>query len=127
MALVAVVDNTNTVVYRVVVPDGVPLPPFDGMTSILETTQTGPSSRGYTWDGVQFHPPPPNPTPALTPQQLRVQAYLAETNRQDLVNRLQNATPAQIDAWLTTNVTSLPQALTVLSAIIKVLATQQLS
>ncbi len=46
----------------------------------------------------------------------------ADSGRIDLLNRLQTATPAQIDTWLTNNVTNLAQARAVLAAIIKVIA-----
>jgi len=82
---------------------------------------------GWTWDGSTFTPPPPVPDPPPTPVQLRAATFVAQPDRQDIITRLQNATPAQIDTWLTNNVTTLAQARTVLGAIIKVLATQQLS
>jgi hypothetical protein len=40
----------------------------------------------------------------------------------DLLARIRHATVAEIDTWLTNNVTNLAQARTVLAAIIKLLA-----
>lgn len=54
----------------------------------------------------------------------RLSVFASDAGAQDLVNRLKTATVAQIDTWLTNNVTNLAQARTVLAAIIKVLALQ---
>lgn len=62
----------------------------------------------------QDQPPPP--------EEIRATAFRAEADRIDLMTRLKTATPAQIDSWLTTNVTSLASARTVLGAIIKAIA-----
>lgn len=56
------------------------------------------------------------------PDSPRVSALKAAPDLVDLVTRLQAATPAQIDAWLTANMTNLAQARTVLGAVVKVLA-----
>lgn len=45
-----------------------------------------------------------------------------DPGRLDLLNRLRNATDAQIDTWIDTNVTSLASARTILKAIVKVLS-----
>ncbi len=60
--------------------------------------------------------------PILPPAVVRAQTFTALADRADLIARLQTATPAQIDSWLTANVTNLVQARAVLAAIIKVLA-----
>ncbi len=125
---VCLVDNSTNVVGVVQLSDSwTPSdkswqPPI-GLTPVQSPT----AGIGWTYTNGQFVAPAPNPTPAPTAAQLRAAAFQAEANRQDLITRLQNATPAQIDTWLAANVTSLPQAITVLSAILKVLATQQLS
>lgn len=76
---------------------------------------------GWTWDGSIFTAPPPNTDPLPTPEQVRAATFAALPERQDLIARLKTATPAQVDSWLTTNVTTLAQARTVLGSIIKVL------
>ncbi len=60
--------------------------------------------------------------PILPPAVVRAQTFTALPDRADLIARLQTATPAQIDSWLTANVTNLAQARGVLAAIIKVMA-----
>lgn len=54
--------------------------------------------------------------------QTRIDTFMADSSRADLITRLATATPAQIDTWLQNNVTTLAQARTVLGAIIKVIA-----
>lgn len=97
--------------------------PPDGVAVVASDT----AGIGWTYDGATFTPPSTPPPPPPTPDQLRAATFVAQTDRQDLVSRLQSATPVQIDTWLTNNVTTLAQARAVLGAIIKVLATQQLS
>ncbi len=63
-------------------------------------------------------PTPPPPSAA----ELRVQAFLADTSRQQLIQQLINATPAQIDTWINNRVTDLASARAVLAMLIKVLA-----
>ncbi len=58
--------------------------------------------------------------PILPPAVVRAQTFTALPDRADIIARLQTATPAQIDAWLAANVTTLAQARTVLGALIKV-------
>lgn len=52
----------------------------------------------------------------------RRNAIAAETDRIDIVTRLNTATPAQINAWIDNNVTDLASARAVLKAIIKAIA-----
>lgn len=61
--------------------------------------------------------------PAQTPDQIRQVLFAALPERIDLVIRLKTATPAQIDSWLATNVTTLAAARVVLATILKYLAT----
>lgn len=56
------------------------------------------------------------------PDTPRTLALKTDAGRAALLTLLQAATPAQIDAWLTTNMTSLAQARTVLAALIKLVA-----
>lgn len=63
---------------------------------------------------------------AVHPEDTRVGTFKNDATQQDLLNRLKTATPAQIDAWLTTNVTNLAQARTVLGAIIKFIVARRL-
>lgn len=66
----------------------------------------------------------PYVAPAITPEEQRVTDFEALPERRDLIDRLKTATPAQIDTWLTANVTTLAQARAVLGQILKVLATR---
>lgn len=95
----------------------------DGLTVV----QSDVAGQGWTYVAGVFTPPPTPAPPAPTQDQLRAASFVATPDRQDLVSRLQTATPAKIDSWLATNVTTLAQARTVLGAVIKVLATQQLT
>lgn len=61
-------------------------------------------------------PPPP------TAGQVRDTAFKADPARIDLMDRLKNATPQQIETWMTNNVTNLAQARGMLTALVKVLA-----
>ncbi len=87
----------------------------------FQVVQSDVAGIGWTYDGVIFTPPPSNPTPPPTAEQLRTLSFVAQADRQDIISRLSTATPAQIDSWLTANVTNLAQARTVLGALIKVL------
>lgn len=58
--------------------------------------------------------------PVLT----RVEEFEALPVTRDLVDKLRNATPAQIDTWLLNNVNTLAQARTVLGTMLKYLATR---
>lgn len=60
-------------------------------------------------------PPPP------TADQLRRASYDTEPDMIDILNRLNTATPAQINSWIDTNVTNIATARTVLKAIVKLL------
>jgi hypothetical protein len=63
---------------------------------------------------VEVDPPPPL-------HEQRAKDFALDPNIADLLDKLKNATPAQIDTWLTANVTNLAQARTVLGYVIKVL------
>jgi hypothetical protein len=93
--------------------------PPDGVTVV----QTDTAGKGWTYDGVIFTAPPPNPDPTPTDDDIRNASFLSQTDRQDMITRLKTATPAQIDTWLAANVTNMAQARAVLGALIKVLAT----
>ncbi len=88
----------------------------------VQVIQSDTAGAGWTWNGSQFTAPPPNPTPPPTPGEERIELFASLPERQDIIQRLKTATPAQIDAWLLANVTNLTQARTVLGMIIKVLA-----
>lgn len=101
--------------------------PPSGQTAV--SVQTG-VAIGWTYDGNNFIAPG---QPPLTPeQQAAVNATNAGTARRadmaaqpdcaDLLQRIQTATPAQIDNWIDTNVTTLVAARAVLKAIVKCLA-----
>lgn len=59
---------------------------------------------------------------ALTVVQQRTNTFKADPARVDMIDRLRNATPAQIDTYIDNNVTNLAQARTFLKALTKVLA-----
>lgn len=61
----------------------------------------------------------PNTVPAAV---LRQQALLADSQRSDLLDRLQNASPAQIRAYVNSNVTDLASAKVMLIRIMLILA-----
>ncbi len=52
----------------------------------------------------------------------RITGLQGDTNYQALIAQIQASTVAQIDTWITNNVTTLAQARTVLAAVIKLLA-----
>jgi hypothetical protein len=56
------------------------------------------------------------------PDRDRDAAFRADATRVDMLTRLKNATPAQIDAYIEANVTNLAQARAFLKALTKVLA-----
>ena len=107
----------------------------DAITSIRPGAQwiiNGDTYAGLVWlDGVQVMPTALEVTNA---QAALDAAAAAEVQRQSalnidagvitLLNQAKTSTVAQIDTWLTTNVTTLAQARSVLAAIIKVLAIQ---
>jgi hypothetical protein len=85
------------------------------------------ASPGDTWNGTTFvKPPAPTGDPVLVAafaaEAARAETFRADSGRVDLLQRLRTATPAQIDTWVDTNVTSIATARTVLKAIIKVIA-----
>jgi hypothetical protein len=53
----------------------------------------------------------------------RINTFNADPVRQDILSRLQGATPAQIDNWVDTNATTLAGVQQILKAILKILAT----
>lgn len=67
-------------------------------------------------------PPPPPPPPVIV-QSDRYKSLLADGNYAAILDKLSNASAAQIDAYLTTNVTTLAQARTVLGGMLKMMAT----
>lgn len=61
--------------------------------------------------------------PAKTPDEVRLDTFKIEADRNDMADKLRNATPAQIDTYIDNNVTNLAQARAFLKALSKVLAT----
>lgn len=55
-------------------------------------------------------------------RQLRQTEFFNDLDRQEMVAKLKTTTPAEIDTWLTNNVTNLAQARQVLGKILKILA-----
>lgn len=66
----------------------------------------------------------PDTRPENIAEKNRISTFTLDPQTQDLLNRLRTATPAQIDSWLQTNVTTLAQARTVLGALVKMLVSQ---
>jgi len=121
MALVDAVGNVVNVVE--VKPDD-PMEAPEGLTVVYPA---GPEAEpGGTYvDGVFTRAPR---DPVVDPSQpseeeiARKLEFKGEQDRIDLLDRLNTATPAQIDTWIDNNVTSLASARAVLKAIIKVIA-----
>lgn len=74
------------------------------------------------WVAAGNTPDPYVPDPAIAIEKARVTALLGDGRRAQIVGRLKNATPAQIDNWVAANVTNLAQARDVLADILKLLA-----
>ena len=68
-------------------------------------------------------PDPPAPTPEQVARRAQRDAYLQDAGRNDLSDRLKTATPAQIDAWVDANVTTIAQARQLFKAILKTMLT----
>jgi hypothetical protein len=62
------------------------------------------------------------PNPAVVAGQQRQDAFRADAGRGDLLTRLLTATPAQIDAYVDNNVTTIAQVRTILKAMLKLIA-----
>jgi hypothetical protein len=81
----------------------------------LDETQTKPTEQEITDKIVELNA-------AADAENIRINNFKNDAGQMDLADRLKNATPQQIDTWLTNNVTNLAQARTVLGAIVKFLA-----
>lgn len=77
---------------------------------------------GWSYDGSVFTPPVAPPPPEPTADQLRVQSFDADSDRQELLNRLRSATPAQIKSYVTSSVTDLASARSLLTKVLLVLS-----
>jgi len=92
------------------------------------------SMRGETLDSVEWMAAEPKPTQqevdaeitrlagVASAESSRVASIIADPGRIDLLDRLRTATPAQIDAWIDNNVTTIAAARAVFKAIIKAIA-----
>lgn len=93
-------------------------------------SMNGPELSDIRWlDGAQTRPTDAEISAEVTrlasvqtAENARTAAIRADAGRADMLARLQSATPAQIDTWLTNNVTNLAQARTVLGTILKLIA-----
>jgi hypothetical protein len=76
------------------------------------------------WSIEAMKPPPPPPGPPVQDpiKVARAANFLADPNRQALITQLQTATPAQITAFITNNVTDLASARAMLVKFALVLA-----
>jgi hypothetical protein len=61
--------------------------------------------------------------PLPTPEEQRASTFRSDAARIDMLDKLRNATPAQIDTWVENQVTNLASAKVVLAMLIKILAT----
>ena len=64
----------------------------------------------------------PAPTPEEAAEESRREGFRGDEARRALLERLQTATPGQIDGWVDSNVTNLASAKVVLAGILKVIA-----
>lgn len=62
-------------------------------------------------------------TAIVAPEIARINTFKSDASRADLLARLKNATPAQIDAFVDNNVTTLAQVRGLLKALLKLVAT----
>lgn len=69
----------------------------------------------------------PYVAPPKSAEQLRIGAFKADPTRANLITLIQGSTPAQIDTWLTNNVTTLAQARNVLGQLIKLVGGNSVS
>lgn len=77
------------------------------------------------WQVIEDAPPPPPPElpPEVIAFRERVALFAADTDREDLVSKLRDATPEQIKTYITNNVTNLAEARVLLTKMALVLAT----
>jgi hypothetical protein len=61
--------------------------------------------------------------PIPTQEEQRASTFRSDAARIDMLDKLRNATPAQIDTWVENQVTNLASAKVVLAMLIKILAT----
>lgn len=64
----------------------------------------------------------PAPVPPPSAADLRTDALLADPARADLIDKLRNASPSQIDSYIDNNVTTLAGARALFKIVLKVLA-----
>ncbi len=107
----------NVVDYEAV-PVGVP-PGFPPGTSAMAHATVNIGWRLVNGQLVDPNPPPPV---APLPQAEREQPFIDDVDRKDLADRLRNATPAQVKAYVIANVTDLASARLLLTKILLLLA-----
>jgi hypothetical protein len=81
----------------------------------LDETQTKPTEQEILDKIVELNA-------AADAEHTRITNFKNDPGQMDLADRLNTATPQQIDTWLTNNVTTMAQARNVLGAIVKFLA-----
>ncbi len=73
---------------------------------------------GRKWKEAGSPIPQAYVAPDPTADQIRAAAWLADADRQNLITQIANATPAQVKAYVNTNVTDLASAKVLLTKII---------
>jgi hypothetical protein len=104
----ALVDTNDVVVNVIELEEGAKYTPEAGLRLV---------------EGRDYAPAPSAPPHVPSTEEVRAVTFKADGSRQDMLARLKTATPAQIDAYIDANVTTLAQARTFLKALTKILAT----
>lgn len=113
--------NDGMVVNVVIVDDQSPMDPEEGFRYVDVDLSTGEPYIGYVFDGIRFEKPPMD-TVDPDPDEVRREEFAALPETADLLDKLRNATPEQIDNWIDNNVSTLASARAVFKAILKVMA-----
>lgn len=91
----------------------------DGTQGEWHNTQTSPEYLAFVKAGGV---PAPYVKPLPSAEDHRAEIFKSDAGRADLMTRLRTATPAQIDAFIDNNVTTIAQARAVFKAILKAIA-----
>lgn len=114
-----IVDNVLTE-KRVSTGKTVPVEWEDAALFELETEDRPPQVGWSKATGVWT--PPPSITSSVDPREVRRDEIRSLPDTADMLDKLRNASPQQIDDWVNSNVTTLAQVRVVFRAILKVLA-----
>lgn len=120
----SVIDASGLIVNRVVIANAGDWTPPAGYSLVAEPAMSY-AIGGTVISGVYTPPPqpaPPQPTAAQIAETARQDAIKADADRAAMLARLKTATSAQIDAWVTSNVTTLADARKTIGIILKLIA-----